>query len=161
MHYQLTASGRIVLCLLVLGGAASAQTGGELTIAKPNPRFHEYKTFRCTYTESEGRDYERTPPRNLHGESYPEVIFDNIDYTKRSARLIGNVGSSDVGLVDGQLALTFIEISDTGNVIINTIFKSNKSEFDQAFRIATSRHIARPLGGDTVGQFYGTCRALI
>lgn len=150
----------LALCVL-LAVPAAAQDMSDLPLAKPNPHFREYKTFRCTFSEAEGRDYGTIPPRNLSGESYPEVIFDSVDYANRTARLIGNVGSSDVRLIDGELAITFIEISATGNVIIDTIFKANKSEFDQIFRVATSRHIARPFLGDTVGQFYGTCRALI
>jgi hypothetical protein len=152
------------LTTLVAGlfaGIVSAQAPADLSLAKPNPRFREYKTFRCTFTESEGRAFEQTPPKNLQGDKYPEIILDNVDYTKRTARLIGNVGSDDVSVIDGDLAVTFVSVTVTGNVIINTIFKTNRSEFDQSLRIVTSRHIAQPIGGDIVGQYYGTCRALL
>lgn len=150
------------LTALVISASVSVSAQDQVPVlVEANPRFRDYKTFRCTFTESEGRDYGTTPPKSLHGESYPEIIVDNIDYAKRSARLIGNVGSGDVGLIDGTLSVTFIEVSDSGNVIIDTIFKANASAFDPVFRIATSRHIARPFAGDTVGQFYGTCRGLL
>jgi hypothetical protein len=129
----------------------------------PNPEFGSFKTLRCAFADAEGRDSFTTPNARISDRSYPEVVFDSIDYAGHTARMIGNIGASDVTLINGELALTFVEMTSVGGIIVTTIFKgaSVGSPLARTFRAVTSRHIARSFGGETATQHYGVCRALL
>ncbi|QDP71543.1 hypothetical protein FOG18_02615 [Legionella israelensis] len=100
--------------------------------------------------------------------------FDNIDISgKGRARLIGNMGATDVLAVISPTGITFIEYTDVGNVTYTTVFPSylgNKkinSEpkkdtflFQEAYIAVFSRHIYAPIIGAMPSQFHGYCRIL-
>jgi hypothetical protein len=90
---------------------ASALQASEFRLATPDPDFNTIQTFRCELGDGEGHDYARKRGEltNIRGENFGEVIFDSINYRTRTARLIGNVGSGTVKVIDGELAVTFIE----------------------------------------------------
>lgn len=135
----------------------------QFEIVRPVDGFADIVTFRCDFPDGEGRDSFKTPNTPISDGGLGELIFDGIDYTKRSARLIGNIGSSPVTVIDGPLAVTFIEETVVGGVAVTTIFKgaSVGSPLLQTFRAASSRHIARTFGGETATQHYGTCKGLL
>jgi hypothetical protein len=127
--------------------------------AKPLHEFSALKTFRCDFTESEGR---RTTAQGVttHAkrETFSDLVVDNIDYAKRTARFIGNAGSETVQVIDGEMTTSFLEVTQTGNVNMLSIFKRTGSVI--TYRAAYSRHSAMTTGDLTISQSYGTCRAL-
>ena len=64
--------------------------------------FDTLKTFRCDFTESEGRRTSAqgttTPAKQ---ETFSDLVVDAIDYRGNTARFIGNAGSDTVRVIDG------------------------------------------------------------
>lgn len=149
--------------LVMLAVALSAQQAPLPTLVRPHPDFATIRTFRCQFQEGEGRDSFTTPLIPISDGALGELVFDNINYGNRSARLIGNIGSSDVEVIDGDLAVNFVEVTSVGGLAVTTVFKgaSEGSPLLMNFRAVSSRHIARTLGGETASQHYGTCKALL
>lgn len=139
---------------------AAALLPAILPSQRPFP-FAEIKTFRCEFADGEGRAVREGKITTRRGDGFSDpLIIDNIDYTKRTARLIGNVGGSDLSLiVNGQLAVTFAEYTAVGGVSILTIFKHGAG-FDLHHRAVFSRHLpfTEPPGALSTTQYYGTCR---
>jgi len=121
--------------------------------------FDTLKTFRCDFTESEGR---RTNAQGVTTsatrETINDLVIDNVDYQRRTARLIGNSGSETVQVLSGEMTVSFLEQTQTGNVTMLSIFKRTGS-IDR-YKAVYSRHIALTTGDLTISQSYGTCRGL-
>lgn len=126
----------------------------------PLYEFNTLKTFRCDFTESEGR---RTSSQGVTSsatrETFSDLVIDNISYQRRDARFIGNAGSETVRVFDGEMTVSFLEQTQTGNVNILSIFKKTAS-IDR-YKAAYSRHSALTTGDLTISQSYGTCRGLL
>jgi hypothetical protein len=122
--------------------------------------FSALKMFRCDFTESEGR---RTTARGVTShatrEIFSDLVIDNVNYTARTARFIGSAGSETVQVLDGVQTVSFLEITQTGNVNVLSIFKRVGSV--ATYRAAYSRHAALTTGELTISQSYGTCRGLL
>ena len=121
--------------------------------------FDTLKTFRCDFTESEGR---RTTAQGVitraTRETFNDFVVDNVDYQRRTARFIGNAGSETVQVFNGEMTVSFLEQTQTGNINILSIFKKTGS-IDR-YKAAYSRHSALTTGDLTISQSYGTCRGL-
>ena len=98
------------------------------------------------------------------GDRFSEpMIVDNVNYRSRTARLVGNAGGGDLSLLsDGRMAVTFVEHTEPGGVMVLTIFK-HAAGFDVNHRAVMSRHLPfnAPVGSLSMTQYYGTCRGLI
>lgn len=131
-------------------------------IAQGSIPFTDFKTFRCEFTEGEGRAISEGR-QDRGGDAFSEpLIVDNVNYTTRTARLVGNVGADVLTILrDGRLAITFVEYTDVGGVITFTIFKQAAGVLN--YRAVMSRHLAItiPEGSVTMTQHYGTCRGLL
>ena len=147
----------VVMLFVALQAAALPK---EVT---PHRDFNRIATFRCDFPDGEGRDSFDSPLARIKDGKLGELIFDSVDYRNRSARLIGNIGSATVDLIDGELATSFIETTSVGGVNVTTVFKGAivGSPLAQTFRAVSSRHIARTIGGETMTQHYGTCKGLV
>lgn len=152
-----------MVTLLVALALIGSQQSQFPDVVRPHADFANARTFRCNFAQGEGRDSFTSPLTRISDGALGELVFDNIDYTKATARLIGNIGSSDVHVIDGDLGVTFIEVTSVGGVAVTTIFKgaSDGPPVAMSFRAVSSRHIARTLGGETASQHYGTCKALL
>lgn len=146
----------LVLVTLV---AVAQSTAPRQPIA-PLYEFNTLKTFRCEFTESEGR---RTTAQGVTSsatrETFNDLAIDNVDYPRRTARFIGNAGSETVQVFDGDMTVSFLEQTQTGNVNILSIFKKTGS-IDR-YKAAYSRHSALTTGDLTISQSYGACRGLL
>ena len=122
--------------------------------------FGTVETFRCDFTESEGR---RTNPSGVSSsadaETFDDLVVDGVDYEQATARFVGNAGSETVILIDGDRLVSFLERTGTGNVNILSIVKTAVGL--QNYRAVYSRHTAFTTGDVTFSQSYGTCRGLI
>lgn len=146
----------VAVALLISVG----QAGWAQSRSAPLYDFKNLKTFRCDFTESEGR---RTTADGVTTaatrETFNDLVVDNIDYRNRSARFIGSAGSETVLVFDGEMTVSFLEQTMTGNVNILSIFKRTGSV--DRYRAVYSRHSALTTGDLTVSQSYGMCRGLI
>lgn len=81
--------------------------------------------------------------------------FDSINTTNKSARIIGNMGASDVFVDTSPAGLTFIETTLNGGRIYTTVFL--KTDQNGNFYATSSRHVT--IGGNpSTSQWYGTCK---
>jgi hypothetical protein len=127
---------------------------------RPFP-FEEIKTFRCEFLDGEGRQVVDGKTADRRGDRFSDpLMVDNINYSLKSARLVGNAGGSDLSLLsNGPLAVTFVEQTPQGGVVVLTIFK-HAGGFDVHHRAVMSRHLpfSAPVGSLSMTQYYGTCR---
>ncbi len=121
--------------------------------------FNTVKTFRCDFTESEGR---RTTAEGVTSpakrEIFSDLVIDNLDYKARTARSIHNAGSETVQVFDGDQTVSFLAMNK-GNVAVLSIFKRPGSI--STYRAAHSRHLQLATGDVTISQSYGLCRGLL
>lgn len=85
-----------------------------------------------------------------------KISFDSINHKTSTAIINGNNGQEKVMIVtrDDNKAISFIEITYTGNIIVTTIYntKNNHNNFFSSH----SRNIS--LGGHPIpSQWYGSC----
>ena len=96
----------------------------------------------------------------------PPLVFDGINTRTGKARLIGNSGASDVGLIANPAGLHFIEITGTGNVMVTTVFRALLPHTAPGtFAFAHSRHFAMTMlkdGGAAIqpSEHHGMCTIL-
>ena len=86
------------------------------------------------------------------------VTFDAIDREHGHARIIAKSGAGDVTVFSGPTALTFLELSSTGNPLVTVVFPEFRPGTRQLMA-ADSEHIYA-FGDTTVGQWYGSCSVL-
>ncbi len=101
----------------------------------------EIKTFVCdypTWSDEEGN----------HPHKDPFVLTFILDGETGKAYLKGNLGTEDVQVIPGDNGITFIEITDTGNVMTTTIDLHAHSVHSRNGVI---------FGELTPSQYYGTC----
>ena len=84
------------------------------------------------------------------------VHFDSIDLKTNKARFIGNAGSTDVDILFNS-GLTFIEQSNSGNLIFTTVFPDYR-EGSEEFIAVMSRHLKGLVTGVLPSQYHGTCK---
>lgn len=81
------------------------------------------------------------------------LIYNSINVKSRTARLIGNIGASDIAVVESVGHLTFLEVTPSGNVTVTTVYTSGKK---LPYPAVHSRHVGlqrEPWGS----QMYGSC----
>jgi hypothetical protein len=81
------------------------------------------------------------------------LVYDSIDVKARTARLIGNIGTSDILVLETPGHLTFVEPTKSGNMTITTVYRSSK---DGPYSAVHSRHVGM-LSSPMASQMYGTC----
>ena len=111
----------VLLAIVALGGRAYDQASAQRGAMFP---FDSIKTFRCDSTESEGRRTTAagvtTPAKQ---ETFADLVIDNIDDPTLTARFIGNAGSETATVIGGEMTVSFIETTLSGNVNVLSIFK--------------------------------------
>jgi hypothetical protein len=85
-----------------------------------------------------------------------ELTFAALNPTQGTAQLVGNVGASNVSLIDGAAGISFVEVTPTGNITLTTVYTT---EVNGRFVAVHSRHMGaadRPM----VSQIFGSCQPL-
>lgn len=91
------------------------------------------------------------------GKEQFEFIIDNIDLKAGKARLIGNLGGQDVVAIPGLDILSFIQVTDSGNVMSTSIFIEQNAEGNYLSVHSRNMHAANiPMPS----QYYGTCHKM-
>jgi uncharacterized protein YuzE len=109
-------------------------------------------TYDCSYT-SHSND------KGLKNDSQPFNIKFLVDAEAKKAYIVGNQGSADVIPIPGWEGISFIEITDSGNVMTTTIVTEGTAT---AMPSVHSRHTTMTgTGRITPSQYYGTCKPQI
>lgn len=84
------------------------------------------------------------------------MVFDSINFKKGTARLIGNVGVSNVMVILGEAGAHFLEPTVTGNLSLYTVYAQLRGK---RFIAAFSRHMMF-LRNAIPSQYPATCQVL-
>lgn len=117
------------------------------------------KTLRCVFTVSATVNMDGDIPRTGSGRDDMELVFDQIDPSEGTARLIGNAGAEDVTVIAGSQQITFVEQTATGTIQLTVVYMARTTH--RRFKAVHSRHTAIPGGIPIASQMYGSCQALI
>ena len=115
------------------------------------------RSLRCTFPK--GARVDLTDPNlQRHEGSGVDVTFDAVDRKAGRARIIAKEGVSDVTVIPGATALTFIEVAGTGNPLVTVVFPRFRDGTHELLA-ADSEHVFF-FGDVTVSQYYGSCTVL-
>jgi len=127
-----------------------------LLIGIQNTSLAESFSMRCKFINGQSTQFESSLPKTKQVKDFPELIFDQIDTDKGTARLIGNIGAETIQAIKGERVINLYEITQIGNVNITTIFMSEDTQKNNIFPVVHSRHIALK-SGPIPSQYVGTC----
>lgn len=113
------------------------------------------KSLKCTFELGVGAEWVDDEIKVETAGYGPPIIIDSIDIEKKSARFIGNIGSTDLILLVTGVGLTFIEETPSGNLNITTVFYEYVSDDSRFFKAVASRHTN--FLGAFPQQYYGGC----
>ena len=146
---------RTTILIVLLLTYVSATAADE-----PASRLRAARSLRCTFTATVAT-WIRSGRRTVEDKSEKgEAVYDNIDLTKGTARIVSNGGASDVvAWVEGSFgSLWFRERAPSGNEITTTIFPMY-AEGTNEFVLLEARHSF--VGQIGLGQeSFGTCKIL-
>jgi len=155
-----------VVLWFLLGAVVSAQSDSDPAMKALADRFDAsnrlaaMKAVSCTFGEGTIRTLSAVEEPEPEATSMASpIIFSNIDIKGRKAVMGGNQGGANVLVLLGKGGLTFVEITEAGNIVTTTIFPSRPRVGTKALLAVHSRHIsAFPLGTNAiVSQYYGQC----
>ena len=123
--------------------------------------FSQTLSFRCNFTDGQITNFDSGAPSTKHESKFAELVFDQIDTTKKTARLIGNVGVAQVQVIEGSQLIHLVEITGSGNLNLTSIFFTDKSKLSGAFPVVHSRHLKTSPSSPLPSQYIGLCRELL
>jgi len=123
--------------------------------------FSQTLSFRCNFTDGQITNFDSGVPTTKHESKFTELVYDQIDTVKKSARLIGNVGVAEVQVVEGSQLMHLVEITSSGNLNLTTIFFTDKSKLSGTYPVVHSRHLKTSASGPLPSQYIGLCRELL
>jgi len=123
--------------------------------------FSQTLSFRCNFTDGQITNFDSGTPSTKHESRFTELVFDQIDTTKKTARLIGNVGVAEVQVIEGSQLIHLVEITGSGNLNLTSIFFTDKSKLSGAFPVVHSRHLKTSPSSPLPSQYIGLCRELL
>lgn len=135
------------LSLVLLTSGLPAQSTAGLFSAK---------TLRCEFVLTVAGEMQGDTPTMTTTRRSSELIFDQIDITAGTGRLIGNAAAADVSVIAGDNGITLLELTGAGNLLVTVVHLAKDSL--GRFKAVTSRHTA-VLGNPIPSQAYGACRA--
>ena len=147
----------LILAFLFVSTRLEASSHFENFIA--DKRIFEAKTVKCVYPTTAIVNWEELndPDPEIDEPDKPlEYTFDSIG--QQQARLIGNVGASDVVVVRTGEGLHLLEILPGGSINTTTIYSSRENVIGGYFASVASRHPY--IIGPAASQSYGKCKVL-
>jgi hypothetical protein len=125
-----------------------------------NLGFTQTLSFRCNFTDGQITNFDKGSPITKRENKFAELIFDQIDKTKKTARLIGNAGVAQIQAIEGDESIHLVEITNSGNLNMTTIFLTDKGKSIGAFPVVHSRHI-KIASSPLPSQYIGLCKELL
>ena len=139
---------RILLIFLAIASASAAKAQDARS-----QLFHAH-SLKCHFGAGTTTRWKGNGPNTAPAKDEQDVQFDSIDLKRRRARVIGNIGASDVDAIASPVGITFIESKQAvfGTTTVFAILAA-----PDEYLAVDSRHV---LFMDTVAaeQYPGTCR---
>ncbi len=124
------------------------------------PAFSQKLSFRCNFTDGQITNFDRGVPSTKRESKFVELVFDQIDTVKKTARLIGNIGVAQIQVVEGGNLIHLAEFTDSGNLNLTTIYINENSKFSGSFPVVHSRHLKTSALSPLPSQYVGLCKQL-
>lgn len=131
-----------------------------LSLLCANIGFTQTLSFRCNFTDGQITNFDKGSPNTKRENKFAELIYDQIDITKKTARLIGNAGVAKVQALEGDESIHLVEITNSGNLNMTTIFLTDKGKSIGVFPVVHSRHI-KIASSPLPSQYVGLCKELL
>ena len=131
-----------------------------LSLLYVNIGFTQTLSYRCNFTDGQITNFDKGSPSTKRENKFTELIFDQIDINKKTARLIGNAGVAQVQALEGDESIHLVEITNSGNLNMTTIFLTDKGKSIGAFPVVHSRHI-KIASSPLPSQYVGLCKELL
>ena len=122
--------------------------------------FSQTLSFRCNFIDGQITNFDKGTPTTKHESKFTELVFDQIDIVKKTARLIGNIGVAQIQVIEGIELVHLVEITNSGNLNLTTIYFTDKSKNSGNFPVVHSRHL-KISSSPLPSQYVGTCRELL
>jgi hypothetical protein len=122
--------------------------------------FAQTLSVRCKFSDGQATDFDKGVPRAVKTNDMSELVFDQIDTKKGTARLIGNQGAGTIQVFRGMESIHLIEATESGNMNITTIYVSTKIKNQSSFPVVHSRH-TNTYTGPLPSQYVGVCSKLL
>jgi len=122
--------------------------------------FSQTLSFRCNFTDGIATNFDKGTPSTKRDAKFTELVFDQIDTSKQTARLIGNVGVAQIQALEGSESIHLVEITNSGNLNITTIYLTGKGKSIGAFPVVHSRHM-NTASSPLPSQYIGLCKELL
>lgn len=116
-------------------------------------------SFRCKFSDGQVTEFDRGSPRVNRSNDLSDLVFDQVDPIKGTARFIGNLGAGSIQVLSGMGSFHLIEITRHGNVNLTTIFYDSIKNMNQSIPVVHSRHVNTP-SGPFPSQYLGLCTKL-
>ena len=121
--------------------------------------FGQSQSYRCNFSDGLTTNWDSGKPSSVRSGKMSEIIFDQVDTKKGTGRMIGNSGSENVQVLNGETnTIHVVERTPSGNMNITTIFSSTQKN-PSDYPVVHSRHL-NFIGGPLVSQFIGLCKKL-
>ena len=138
----------LVLLLLVIPAKGSTQQA-------PAAPLRGARSLKCSFPETASLNWKSSDAKPELRQQEFSFVIDGIDHKAHKARLIGNLAAVDLDIIDGANAVTFLEVTPSGNVNITSVF-ADRAAGPRTFKAVHSRHIFT-IGGPLPSQAYGSC----
>ena len=117
-------------------------------------------SFRCKFSDGQVTDFDRGSPRTKRTNDLSDLIFDQVDPSKNTARFIGNLGAETVRAIHGDDFVHLIEITNGGSMNLTTIFYRQALRSGGQVPVVHSRHVNTG-AGPLPSQYIGLCTKLL
>lgn len=112
------------------------------------------RSLKCEFLVGVSTTWDTGKPVSEKATMSGAMVFDSIDHKNNSARLIGNIGASDLMTIATAESITFLEVTDSGNVTITTVFPEFVGKGRKFIGVHT-RHVSA--NGPIPSQYHGAC----
>jgi hypothetical protein len=142
-----------VATVLVVGLLQSAALDQWIPSEEAVQALESVRSLKCSFPSYASVDWDEDEPALTTGTQEFAFHIDSIDRAERSARMIGNAGSTDLAVAPSEDVVTFVELVPAGTLNLTTVY----AWLDGSGRLKAvhSRHTA--MGGPSPSQAYGTC----
>jgi hypothetical protein len=138
----------IVIAVLVL---FTALTHAEVD---PTTQLHAARSLRCHFGPGTSTEWTGSKPKTSIARFDQDVQFDSIDIKNHSARIIGNLGASDIKVFVTEVGISFLETAPAV-FDVTTVFPVYGEDHD--FIAVDTRHVTS-VGKAMAEQYYGICK---
>lgn len=118
-------------------------------------------TFVCNFEHGSSKKFVGTNLFSTSKSKIGNVVFDKVNFTSKTGRVVSNLGDMGVSIVawegaDGLVKLHFLEKSEEFDVVFTTILV-NKNDMNGKFPAAHSSHALLPGNNFEPSNYIGYC----